>query len=310
MLLIDLGSNSLRMCEFDGNRFFNLHEKMVSSALGLYKDMPLSSDAKDRIINALDEFSKFYDFNSSIKAVATEAFRIASDADEFFDQIYKKFGIKFQIISGELEAKISRLGAKNRLDILKIPNDNAIFIDLGGGSTEISYKDSLISFKFGIVKFLNDFEDKNLLLNFFSQNFIDERENFIKFYRDNQTSTTNNRILNFTQKITNDAKNFINGFKFDKVILTSGVPTSLIAYHKNLAYKNYNGDLINGQELKFDDLINDLISISSMSEIDNFFGKDRGKFIVYGTILLIALLHNMDKKFIVIDDGLLQGLAF
>lgn len=303
MILADLGSNSLRIIEVDKNlKIKKLKEKMVSSALGLKEGYPLEKSAKKRVFDALDEFKKDFNFLKDSYGVATEAFRMASDSKEFFDEIYFKFGIKFKIISSDEEARLTRLGAIKRLEILKIPFDDALFIDLGGGSTEISYKNNFKSFKFGIVRFLNEFYDPKILLDFRS---IKNRiNNFLSFFDEGAKKC---EILEFSFKFVNDAREWIKNFKFDKIILTSGVPTSLVAFKKGLKYKHYDPSLINGEELSFNELLKLLKDIINLKDLDDFFGKDRAKFIIYGLFILIALLYKNDKQIIVIDDGLLQG---
>ena len=68
-------------------------------------------------------------------AVATSAMRDTKNAKLIIDKIFKETKLKVKIISGDLEAAyILRLFKNN----LNIKNENYLFIDVGGGSTEVN----------------------------------------------------------------------------------------------------------------------------------------------------------------------------
>ena len=95
MICIDLGSNTIRACEIDENlEVKSSFEKIVGSARGL-SQKGLANDAMGRIESALSELINKFDFSNGYFAVATQAFRISPNAKQFFEQIYNKFGIKF-----------------------------------------------------------------------------------------------------------------------------------------------------------------------------------------------------------------------
>jgi exopolyphosphatase/guanosine-5'-triphosphate,3'-diphosphate pyrophosphatase len=91
------------------------------------------------------------------KACATSAMREASNSGEVVDIIEEKTGIKINIIDGEAEATII---ASTDLKSL-IQNDRVfLFVDVGGGSTELSIfengeKIASHSFAIGTVRLLN-----------------------------------------------------------------------------------------------------------------------------------------------------------
>lgn len=278
---IDLGSNTLRICLMDENtNIISSSEAIVGSARNLKKGGKLDNSAKERIISALNEFNCKYNL-LKCKAVATEAFRIASDSSEFFDEIYSKFGLKFEIISGEVEAKLTGLAIKNRLEKLGISHEKSIFIDLGGGSSEISFEDNFKSFKFGIVTFYNEY------------NSLEKMHENAKF-------------------IVQEAVKFIQNFDFEKVILTSGVPTTLVALKFDMDYKSYNAKRVNGTNLSYNEIkqaINTLYFLDeNVAKVK--LGDDRKMLMIAGCILLENLLiEHKNKDFIVIDDGLREGVC-
>lgn len=280
MISVDLGSNTIRICEFEGFKKIKSDEKIVGSAVGLMPSKMIQNDAKKRIFDALSEFSKNYDFNQKILAVSTEAFRIAKNSKEIFDEISQKFGINFRIISGEEEANLTKMGIDFALQRLKISNQNVLYIDMGGASTEIIFNDFKKSFKFGIVKFCEYFKKDLEKLKFFAKDEVDL------------------------------AKNSIKNLKFDKIALNSGVPTTIAALKIGLNYENYDGNLINGTRLYLEDFDFYAKKLLQMSEenANLAVGKNRKILIVAGCFLFCELLKDAKCEIFAIDDGLREGI--
>jgi len=255
-------------------------EVITGVAKGLKKGANLSEIGKKNVFEALLSFKNAFPFSSTpYRAVATEAFRMARDSDKFFDEIYEKLGIKFEIISGQTEAALVRGAINERLKRLGIESENALSIDLGGGSSEIVYKDQMQSFKFGILTFANRFESLNLA---------------------NADITTK------------EARDFIKQFKFDKIVLNSGVPTTILAVKKNLNYRSYDANLINGGRLNFADFDEMREKILKMSdeEAEILVGKNRNLLIISGCLLLKSLLKDFaTAPIFVVDDGLREGVC-
>ncbi|MDA3057698.1 disulfide bond formation protein DsbA [Campylobacter sp. VBCF_05 NA6] len=315
VLGFDLGSNTLRACVMKpaktGFEIVKSSERIVGSARGLVANKPLQTDAKERILRALGEileelsdliYERNLDFeNTSARnfknakfslpyaAVATEAFRVASDSVEFFEKLYKEFCVKFSIIDGEIETNLTRLGIENRLQILGIKAQNAVSIDLGGASTEISSAEFGQSFKFGIVRFCN--ENPGILQNF----------NYAKF----------SQIAN---EQTRSAREFLRSFGAGKIVLTSGVPTTISALKLGICAKDYDAGKINGSVLRFSDFAGAIGQILKFSkrEADEAMGENRAEVIVAGALLLEAILSDFSGSgadFIVVDDGLREGVC-
>lgn len=254
-------------------------EYIVGSARNLKPGGKLDISAKGRILDALSQISQIFDFkNTPHIAVATEAFRLALDSSEFFSQIYAKFGIKFIIIKGEDESKFIEIAVKKRLEILGLDIKNPLIIDLGGASTEISFNSSYKSFKFGIVRFYNEFPTINLQIK--------------------------NAPL-----ITEIAKKFISHLSSDGIILTSGVPTTLASLKFGLNYENYDSNLVNGKTILFSEFakFRELVMSFTEDEAVKRVGKNRQELIIAGLYLLESLLDGF-SEFIVIDDGLREGV--
>ena len=91
-------------------------------------------------------------------AFATAALREAKNGKYVIDRVKKKSGINIQIIDGKKEARI--ISNSNVFDSID-PNKTILYVDVGGGSTELSIiknKKTLksISLKIGTVRLLND----------------------------------------------------------------------------------------------------------------------------------------------------------
>ena len=269
MVAIDLGSNTIRACKMEllSSGLFECvysFERIVGSARGL-SHTGLATDAMERIRTAMAQLCAGATFSYSI-AVATEAFRQAANSAEFFRQIRAEFGIEFNIISGEVEAYLTRLGVENRAEILNLNLKDSLLIDLGGASTEISFGKASRSFSFGIITALES--DKRAEISM--------------------------------------AIEFIKQFKFNNIILTSGVPTTVAALKQGLNYANYRADLINGAQIKNTDLNWAANLLKTTPNKDELVGKNRADLIVKGCEILSNLVGF--SPCIVIDDGLREGL--
>jgi exopolyphosphatase/guanosine-5'-triphosphate,3'-diphosphate pyrophosphatase len=73
-----------------------------------------------------------------LRAIATQACRIAENGPAFVERVAKETGIRLQIISPQEEARLSVAGC---LTLLDRSHDAALVVDVGGGSTEMSWLD-------------------------------------------------------------------------------------------------------------------------------------------------------------------------
>ena len=284
VIAIDLGSNTFRVALIKKvqNGFSNeqIYEKIVGAARGLNESGKIGFEAKNRLFEAIAEAKSKFDFTKfKCVAVATEAFRVASNSEEIFSEIREKFGINFHIIDGQAEAKLTFLGVQNALRKLGI-NDKFSIIDIGGASSEIGEDEKFISFKFGIITFYERFKMLDLM-----------QEN-AKIY-------------------TKEAREFLTSLNNRLIVLTSGVPTTIATLKLGLNYESYDPKKVSGYELKNDDLawfINELLKMDDKSA-DVAVGRSRKYPLIAGTLLLKELLNGQNAKFIVIDDGLREGVG-
>jgi exopolyphosphatase/guanosine-5'-triphosphate,3'-diphosphate pyrophosphatase len=71
-----------------------------------------------------------------LRAVATQACRSAANGQDFVDRVERETGLQLTVISPDEEARLSVAGCANLLD----PEaEAALVVDVGGGSTELSW---------------------------------------------------------------------------------------------------------------------------------------------------------------------------
>ena len=118
MIACDLGSNTLRIVEFDSLTCKRLRafEKIVRTAKDIHKTGVIGEAARENIYNALLEASQIFDFkHQATFCVTTQAMRIAKNAQEILSFIETHFGLTFTIISGDEEAYLTSLAIEHAL---------------------------------------------------------------------------------------------------------------------------------------------------------------------------------------------------
>ena len=164
---VDLGSNSSRLTvvEFDKRgrvTVLNRVKSMVRLGEKAFETKELQPLAMDRALGCLVEFAQVcrsYGV-SEIVAVGTAALRVAKNSAEFVHRVKQRTGFDLQVISGDEEARLIRVGVWDSLPKTK---DAFLFIDIGGGSTEISVSSRekiafLESLNVGCVMVTDDFK--------------------------------------------------------------------------------------------------------------------------------------------------------
>jgi len=81
------------------------------------------------------------------RCIATQACRAAANGRAFIDRVVSETGLKMEIISPKEEAKFALLGS---LDLIGPDPDFALVIDIGGGSTELSWVDARTARRLGV----------------------------------------------------------------------------------------------------------------------------------------------------------------
>ncbi len=141
---LDLGTNNCRLLiatrEGEGFRVVESFSRIVRLGDGLSRTGLLDDKAMERTLAALHICADKIRRRRAVKvrAVATQACRGASNGADFIQRVGAETGIDFTVISPQEEAKLSVAGCVNLLDR---SCDAALVIDVGGGSTELSWVD-------------------------------------------------------------------------------------------------------------------------------------------------------------------------
>ncbi len=140
---LDLGTNNCRLLMAQPNADGSLKvvdgfSRIVRLGEGLAHTGRLSEGAMSRAYQALAACAQRIEAREpvAVGCVATQACRAASNGQVFLNRIEKDLGLKFEVISAEDEARLSVLGCAS---LLEPEAEHAMIVDIGGGSTEISW---------------------------------------------------------------------------------------------------------------------------------------------------------------------------
>jgi exopolyphosphatase/guanosine-5'-triphosphate,3'-diphosphate pyrophosphatase len=143
---LDLGTNNCRLLIAEKSATGGLHivdsySQIVALGEGLAASGRLSDLAMSRAMDALKKCSDKVKKHKPVQArfIATQACRQASNGRAFVSEVRRRVGLNMETISPKEEAKFALLGS---LDLVDPETDFALVIDIGGGSTELSWIDA------------------------------------------------------------------------------------------------------------------------------------------------------------------------
>ncbi|ADR34099.1 Ppx/GppA phosphatase [Sulfuricurvum kujiense DSM 16994] len=286
MVAIDLGSNTIRFIEFDGERWGKSFEKIVRTAEGLYETGVIGEKAINRIIDAINEAGTQIDLSEqSIAGYTTAAMRLANNSTAVLQRIKEETGISFAIIDAQKEAALTLNAVHIRLSKLGITPSSFILADIGGGSTElIRYENGAVqseSINMGIVTLSESSIGSNLL---------------------------EEKISQFKCKVSESLSTKI----AETLVLTAGTPTTIAAYLNGMDYQNYDPDKINGTLLRLEDCFRVYDELLAMDEVTRtrYVGVGRENLIMAGILMVTAIYEaSGHEEALIIDDGLREGIA-
>lgn len=165
--VIDAGSNAIRLAiaKDKGDDFELLYKHRESIRLGsdVFTQGKISDELLTHTVNAFKRFKKVSEEYKSdnIQAIGTSALRDAKNQKEVVKAIFEGSGIQLQVISGDRESDLVFKAIRHQMDLKK---DNALLIDIGGGSVELVavQKGEIIkgrSFPLGTVRLLSSLKD-------------------------------------------------------------------------------------------------------------------------------------------------------
>lgn len=289
---IDVGSNTVRLiigeCLHGILRPNEYHRKITRLSGNISVHNELNTASMGRTLDALKSYREILnaaDVNQ-IRIVGTAALRRATNRKYFIDQVFAETGLTLEVIEGIEEARLMAMGVLSVVDPLP---ENAIVIDIGGGSTEFVClsKGSVCfqqSYPLGVVRLCEEFSSDR------------ERHQAIL-----------NVICQFTSAIKSSGLSGINW----QLIGTAGTITTLAAI--DLQLTDYDADLINNHCISMFRLkeIDQCLSSLSDTEREAIAGMEpgRGDLILPGISIVSELMKIFRQDQIkVADSGLLEGI--
>ncbi|HRP32624.1 MAG TPA: exopolyphosphatase [Agriterribacter sp.] len=166
---IDIGSNAARLLLSEvivgeaGEPVFNkLNLVRVPLRLGfdVFENQEISAEKEGMVLQTLKAYKHLMNAYGIryVKACATSAMRDARNADDIIRKIKMETGITIEVISGDAEASLIY---ENHVAEKLTPDDDYLYIDVGGGSTELTFfsKEKLVfkeSFRIGTIRLLKN----------------------------------------------------------------------------------------------------------------------------------------------------------
>lgn len=142
---VDMGTNNCRLliAARRGDTFSVLdsHSQIARLGEGLEATGRLSDASIERAMDALRKISKKIRSKKvgQVRCIATEACRRAENGADFITRVRDETGLTFKIIGPEEEARLALIGCHN---LIEPDTDRVLVIDIGGGSTELSFVDA------------------------------------------------------------------------------------------------------------------------------------------------------------------------
>ena len=170
---IDIGSNAARLLINEVREpkkgkpeFVKLNLLRIPFRLGfdVFSTGEIGAERKKMVINSMKVFSQLMEIYGveHYRACATSAMRDAKNGKEIIDLVKKEAGIEIEIISGDEEATLIY---ENHVAEGLDKNFGYLYIDVGGGSTELTYYENgkmkyEHSFNIGTIRLLNNLVTK------------------------------------------------------------------------------------------------------------------------------------------------------
>ena len=144
---VDLGTNNCRLLVAKplphgrrNMRVVDSYSEVVKLGHNLTSTGRLADSSMDASVEALKVCAEKIHRRgaTSWRCVATQACRQAENGEEFIARVKREVGLNLEIISPRIEARLSVMGCLNLVDTRK---HVALVVDIGGGSTELSWVD-------------------------------------------------------------------------------------------------------------------------------------------------------------------------
>lgn len=297
---IDLGTNACRLLVAVAKKnntlhIIDSHSESICLGENLQHTGMLSPTAQNRAINSLMRIKgKIGKYQSTcVRAVATEACRQATNAQNFINRVYKETGIPLEIITANEEAQLASVGC---IPLLSDHISYSVIFDIGGGSTQLillqdAYIIESISIPYGVITLSDHINTTQL-----SHDDFHMHSKYIQSY-----------IQPLVDKIAH--------IPHIQLLGASGTITTLTASH--LKIRQYKRHIIDGNSISMDTIIK---LTQHMANIDNTvranepcIGWERAHLMPAGCVILHAICNswyekNTTQKIVVADRGIREGI--
>jgi exopolyphosphatase/guanosine-5'-triphosphate,3'-diphosphate pyrophosphatase len=307
---LDLGTNNCRLLMATpepggGLRVADGFSRIVRLGEGLAQTGRLGEAAMARAYQALQACAQRIEARAPIAVgcVATQACRVATNGQVFLNRVKSDLGLDFQVIPPEDEARLSVLGCAS---LMERDSDVAMVLDIGGGSTEMSWVKPKDVIGNGVDPPVLGWSSTPIGVVTLAEDEAEPEQNRTAWYE----ALVARLVQQFTR--IDDAKlreAFANGRAH--MIGTSGTVTSLAGVHLNLP--RYERVKVDGYWFDVRDCraaIARLLAQDHAGRASNpCIGKDRADLVVAGGAILDAVLRVWPVERIrVADRGLREGV--
>lgn len=292
---IDIGTNSIHMIivKATSKHQFEVlvqEKEMVKLGVGVFAHKMLSKQSFNKGLETISRYVQLADQYGvdHIITAATSATREAKNGREFLDKLIHEVGLSPQLISGNEEARLIFLAVKRAIDL---QHENALVLDIGGGSTEavVGNKDAVLfknSMKLGVLRLLDRVGNQEPLSP-------EQQEELRTHVRELAAS-----ILENARKVG-----------FSKVVGTSGTIRTLGEATLHLSGREV-GNSVNAEVIKLKDLekvVKRLLSLPPEERtVVKGVSENRVDAIHLGGLLLVELLKLAKVKELTLSDASLR----
>ncbi|MUV07206.1 exopolyphosphatase [Planococcaceae bacterium Storch 2/2-2] len=170
LAIVDIGSNTIRLVIYErlpGHKSYERTENMkVMARLRYYFDSlgKLSEEGIDKLIETLRAFQQTIEQYGVKRSewIATASLRLARNQREVMQRVYDALGVSIRLLTDEEEAYYGYVAVTHSMNV-----DRALTIDIGGGSTEVTYTADgemkhFYSFPFGALSLRLQFIERDM----------------------------------------------------------------------------------------------------------------------------------------------------
>jgi exopolyphosphatase/guanosine-5'-triphosphate,3'-diphosphate pyrophosphatase len=293
----DIGTNAIRMllARINRNHTYTVLSKqreVVRLGEGEFTTQKMQSEPIHRAVLVCSKFARMARSYGAreIVAVATSAAREAKNQSRFIQRLEKKVHIDARVISGKEEARLIYLGVCSGTNLQK---KRALFIDIGGGSTELIVGDQhkyyfLDSLKLGAIRLTS------------------------AFFGNNETDAISPQRYKMVQdhirNVAVAALRRLRRYKFDLAIGSSGTIVNLAQIAANLEPRQTDRTIMTRSQLRAAARLICSLPLDKRRQISGI-NPDRADIIVAGTAILETLMDELGLAEISISErGLREGL--